>query len=744
MKLVCSIISILALTTGLFAQPSFGGFPKGLGKKNIPALTENFKLPLIDENALLAEDEQMAAAGEKSLRFGQDVHVDISPSTHGQWNTLADGSKLWRLLIKSTGAKSLNLIFDEFNLKTGEELFVYAPDGSMIQGSFTDANNNRIFNFATMPLAGAEAIIEFFQPAGYPLPQLHLSYIIHGYRDFSKSMKGFGDSGNCNNNVICPEGADWVDQRNSVVMLLTSNNSRFCSGAAVNNTANDGTPYVLSADHCDVGATDLFLFNYWSPNCTPNSDGNTSDIVVGCIPRANNSNSDFALVELADEIPAEYNAYLSGWSRQNTAPPSSVSIHHPRGDVMKITFDEDPAGIEDYSNADCWHILDWEDGTTEPGSSGSPLFNENHLIIGQLYGGTANCNNNIDDYYGRFVTSWSGNAANRRLRDWLDPNGLDLQTMEGRPASLPTLALDARISAILSPLTSYCNTDVIVPEITVRNGGIQTITSLTIEYSFGTSGTLTYNWTGSLGSLQNANIALPSYNLTVGDNQQFTATIVNANGGQDNDPSNNQRSVSVDVAEGSAYGLTIVSDNYPEETSWELRRTSSNEIIESLSQGDLPQGTTSYTWCLAPGCYTFIIRDQYGDGICCGFFSGNGSYSVSDENGTVLGSGGEFTNSDEVEFCIDTVTGFIPISENEMFAVFPNPSAGQFGIYPLGKVDAQGALAEVMDITGKLVASTTLSSSISFVNTSDWGPGIYLLRITSGNRQFLKKLIINQ
>ena len=90
------------------------------------------------------------------------------------------------------------------------------------------------------------------------------------------------------------------------------------------------------------------------------------------------------------------------------------------GSGEKISFDNDPASTASWGGAATWHISNWEDGTTEPGSSGSPLFNQDGRVIGQLYGGTANCSNNIDDYYGRFDVSWaSGGAANVRLSpDW--------------------------------------------------------------------------------------------------------------------------------------------------------------------------------------------------------------------------------------------------------------------------------------------------------------------------------------
>ncbi len=511
MKSVFTLLLAFACSLSLFSQRSYGSFPYSLGKSGIYPVNATFKLNPINNEFLLQEDELLAELGEKSLRFGLDVPVDISPATHGEWKTLENGLKLWRLKIKSNSALSLNFIFDRFSLPHGAKLFIFSPDGNLVKGAYTKQNENKLNNFATLPIVGNELVIEYSEPANATgTLDLHISYIVHGYRNFNSSLKDFGDSGNCNNNVVCPVGDDWNAQKRSIVMLLTSNNSRFCSGAAINNTANDGTPYILGANHCDIGATDIFMFNYFSPTCTPNADGSTSDIVIGCTPRANRANSDFALVELSEEIPFEYEA-LSGWSRQDAAPANSTSIHHPAGDVMKITFNTDLTDVEQYSGADCWHIPDWEDGTTEGGSSGSPLYNENKQIIGQLYGGTANCNNNVDDYYGRFITSWDGPAANRRLKDWLDPNNTNQQSIDGIEASAPTLAVDMRLQSIISPVEEYCNVSTITPEIRVRNGGIQAITSFTIQYSWAGGTPQQQAWTGNLLSNQSINITLPGY-----------------------------------------------------------------------------------------------------------------------------------------------------------------------------------------------------------------------------------------
>lgn len=735
------IISSFFCFSLIKAQQEYGGFPYSLGKEDIPKVNASFKLHPIDNEQLLAEDEILASQGDKTFRFGKDVLVDLSPENQGEWRTLANDTRIWRLKIKSSGAKSLNFIFDRFNLPVGAKLYIFSEDGTIVKGAYTNANENKLNNFATLPIAGEELVLEYVQPKFVEgILDIHLSYIIHGYRDFNSSLKGFDDSGSCNNNVICPEGDDWDAQKRANVMLLTSNNSRFCSGAAINNTANDGTPFVLSADHCDVGATDIFLFNYFSPTCTPNNDGNTSDVVIGCTPRASRQNSDFALVELSEEIPAAYNAYLAGWSRQDNSPQNTTGIHHPRGDVMKISFDFDNAEVGTYNGADCWHVLDWEDGTTEPGSSGSPLFNENKLIIGQLYGGTANCNNNIDDYYGRFIASWDGPNSNRRLNDWLDPANLDPQTLEGREASLPTFALDMDLQSIISPAETYCNTTSIIPEIIVKNNGIETVTSFTVVYSLGTIQNLQYQWMGNLVSNASINVSLPVINnIPFGDNQQFTANITIANGIVDNNLSNNSRQKQVNIGDGKNYRLEFTSDFYPEESSWTLRNTNTGALIDQATLGSIQEGTSISSWCLGIGCYIFRLEDTQGDGISNPNF-GLGSYTIYNDQDSIIKTGGNFNFFDTHEFCIDTALSISSLGLANSLSVYPNPANNLLNVDFSEISDIYHV--SLYDLSGKevFVESSELSKIVISTNTLE--AGIYLLKVKSDKEVLSKRVII--
>jgi hypothetical protein len=99
--------------------------------------------------------------------------------------------------------------------------------------------------------------------------------------------------------------------------------------------------------------------------------------------------------------------------------------------------------------------------------------------------------------------------------------------------------------------------------------------------------------------------------------------------------------------------VTILTDNYPSETTWTVTDTEGTVVA---SGGPYATAATEYVEqvCIDAGCYTFTIDDSFGDGICCAY--GIGAYTVS-SNGTVLAEGGEFASSESTQVCLGSDFG---------------------------------------------------------------------------------------
>jgi hypothetical protein len=419
-------------------------------------------MPGINVSQLLAEDELEQSKGVP-FRFGYGHAVDLNLSNSGTWEYV-DNGRLWRLKISAPGATSINLIFGTYFVPEGGKLFIYGTDRKQIIGALTASNNNDDGVLGTGIIQRDEIILEYFEPSAVSgLGRLQVESVIQGYKDVFKDFpfwEDYGGSGSCNNNANCPEGEPWENEIRSAAMILTAGNSRLCSGSLLNNVRQDLTPYFLTANHCMSGTpnTWVIMFNYQSPTCV-NQNGPLNYTVSGTTTMAKNAASDFALLKLNTAPPDSYRVHFAGWSNVNTPSTSSVGIHHPSGDIKKITFDYDPSVSSDYTPSPYlanshWEITAWNDGTTEPGSSGSPLFDQNHRVIGQLHGGWASCTSITQDYYGKFAMSWDyGTTSATRLKDWLDPDNTGTLFLDGWDPSIgepdsvaPTQITDLSVS----------------------------------------------------------------------------------------------------------------------------------------------------------------------------------------------------------------------------------------------------------------------------------------------------------
>jgi len=403
------------------------------------AAVERLALPPVDAAKAAAEDEVRDLQGEPQ-RFAVPEKVAATPETHGTWDDLADPLfVLWRLVIEAPGALSLNAGFDAFRLPKGGRLVVHPPGGTSLAREFTDRDNQAHGELWTPVILGDAMVLELTLPRESRHDYaLRLAQVGKGYRYFGQQLGA--KSGSCNNDVVCPEGDPWRSEINSVA-VYTLNGFWTCTGVMMNNTAEDGTPYFLTADHCGInGSNDASMVVYWnfqSPECGQQGGGPLTDSQTGAILRASYGSSDFTLVELEELPDPSWNVTYSGWDRSDADPQRAVAIHHPSTDEKSISFEDDPTTTTSYlgttspGNGTHIRVADWDDGTTEPGSSGSPLYNENKHVVGQLHGGYAACGNDLADWYGRLSVSWAGGGtASSRLSDWLDPVGLAPLTLD--------------------------------------------------------------------------------------------------------------------------------------------------------------------------------------------------------------------------------------------------------------------------------------------------------------------------
>jgi lysyl endopeptidase len=429
-----------------------------VSKKAPPAV----QLSKVDVAALLVEDEKEAAQG-LPMRFGKALDVKINLSNSGTWEKV-DGGRIWRMLIHVPEAKTVNMIFDQFFLPEGATVFISNAEKSMISGPIDHSQNNPANTFSSSLIKGSSVIIELFEPAEfYSKAELQISKVIHGYKQ--TPFAGFGESAPCEINVNCAQGDGWQAEKNMVAMVLLQNNTRWCSGSLLNNTCNNLTPNFLTAFHCldtdldgapgggEIAAAQAwnFMFQYMSPNTGGNCNTTANDAnfvsFSGSTYRAGWNISDFALVELNQTPEPGTGVAYAGWSRTNAAPTSSVGIHHPKGDVMKISIENNVAASVDWNGVGAnshWGV-NFDQGTVERGSSGSPLFNQNHRVVGQLHGGTITAQQyegrciNFDARYGRFDVSWVGGGTNdTRLSNWLDPSGSG--ATEVGPLTIPSIS----------------------------------------------------------------------------------------------------------------------------------------------------------------------------------------------------------------------------------------------------------------------------------------------------------------
>ena len=441
----------------------------------------------LDYVAINQEDDVRASEGLPP-RYAIPNAVQMTPANAGAWSTLPDGSRRWTFEVSCENARSMNLGFTRYVMPEGGQLVFRSADMQTIVRPFTAADNAPHGELWTPPINTNRVVVEVTLPADQvPALDLILGSINVGYREFGEAIAEAADggasprSGSCNVDVVCSIADPWDAEINSVAVISTGG-STFCTGFMVNNTAQDLKPYFMTANHCGIGAGNaaslVVFWNFQNSTCrgvpggSGTGTGTLSDLQTGSFFRAPSSASDFTLVELDEPPNPDWQVSFAGWDRQGLNPPSGVCIHHPSTNEKRITFYDGTSIRPTHGSSwpctafpgpgDNSHISAyWSLGVTEPGSSGSPLFDNNHRVIGQLHGGPSSCSatgENRSDCYGRISRSWTGGGSNStRLSNWLDPGNtgaMFVDTISGAGMGVSPAGPTLHVGVVGGPFTN--------------------------------------------------------------------------------------------------------------------------------------------------------------------------------------------------------------------------------------------------------------------------------------------------
>ena len=271
--------------------------------------------------------------------------------------------------------------------------------------------------------------------------------------------------------------------------------------------------------------------------------------------------------------------------------------------------------------------------------------------------------------------------------------------------------------------------------LTFKNYGTNILTSVNIDYSINGGPTNTYPWTGSLASAGIETVIIPNTAVTASLTNSVTFTLSSPNGIVDQNPANNTSSATFNGLSSATNGqasIDITTDNYGSETTWNLKEGSTTIASGGPYANSAAAQATVYATLDASSCYTFTILDSYGDGMNSGF--GVGSFTITDDNGTVIANGGTFTTEEVVRF--QTNGSSTNINETiSNLSVYPNPASDKLTISGIYKS------VDILDIYGKVVLSSNAKQTI---NVSSLASGIYMLNIHTENRIKTQKITITK
>ena len=402
---------------GMVSTSSEKGGMRTRADTDLPSARYGLQIDLNQRGVTLEQLDARSLALEPN-QIGVNRSVEVSPNTRAQKFVNPDGSQLTGLLIKSSGASGIGVHFRDFALADGEEVYVYGTaTNSIVFGPFTDKGPSGGGEFWSGTVDGDTIVIEFYKRTdenGQGFKIFEISHIL-AERDW-RLRANEPDVLNCEVDASC-----YGDpEKNAVARIVFNDNggTYVCTGTLLNNVVQDGTPYLLTANHCiNSQAVAQTVETYWFYQTTSCNSGVLRSWVhspPGANLLATQASNDFSFLRLQNNAPG--GVYFSGWT--SAAQPAGTAVfglHHPDGYI--------PPSVNSYLRRSTGSIMDpnfsclglvngyrtgWASGGSEPGSSGSGLWNSSHYLVGVLSCGPMppTCNN-AGGGYSKFATFYS-------------------------------------------------------------------------------------------------------------------------------------------------------------------------------------------------------------------------------------------------------------------------------------------------------------------------------------------------
>ncbi len=396
----------------------------------------DIRLPTLDVARLLQED-QAKSQEIRAVRIGvvrtldQPVSAAGAESNFGRWQPTSEGGHYWTLTIESAEAKAIRVHIENLTIPPGGHVMVYNTNNpTEIYGPYQQQDLYGTSDLWTASVFGAVVTLEYYAPAGIDPAQIgkfQVSEISHLYVEMATLLSP--QEGTCHNDVTCSTA--WAAEAGGVAGMGTIGGAAgvlWCSGSLLNDLdAETAVGYFLTANHCLTGNNSMlgtqaqantveYYWRFQTPTCNgtaPNAP--TVPRTVGgadLISRqTRDAGNDHAFLRIRNALPGGLT--LAGWDAAAFGNgDDTIGIHHPDGAFKRISF-----GDVSGSSTNYWNVI-WTSGVTEPGSSGSPIFDASHRIRGQLFGGDSSCTDPSGvDVYGRF------NVTYPNIRRWLEVGG---------------------------------------------------------------------------------------------------------------------------------------------------------------------------------------------------------------------------------------------------------------------------------------------------------------------------------